>query len=113
MTKWHTVSTKVTTEEKEIIEKRAKDNNMSVGEYIKNRILYDPQESNKAENTEIINNSNNHHLRPIDKDIILEIRKTYLMLIQLCQGENIKIPKEKLKRVPFAAREYLAEKGYL
>ena len=35
------------------------------------------------------------------------------MLIQLCQSENIKIPKEKLKRVPFAAREYLAEKGYL
>ncbi|MDA9818231.1 hypothetical protein N9C35_04240 [Flavobacteriaceae bacterium] len=105
MTKWQTVGTRITTEEKEIIEKRAKDNNMSVSEYIKNRILYDPQESNES--------INNDEFRPIDKDIILEIRKTYLMLTQLCQSENIRLPKNVLERVPVAAKEYLARKGYM
>lgn len=91
---WKSVGAVVSEEEKKIIEDRAKNNRMTVNEYIRNRLLYDPEQQN------------NRQLTAYEQDLITMVKKCYNLL-------QLQIKPEEVTMASMEAEESMVKKGYL
>lgn len=91
---WKSVGAVVTDDEKKIIEDRAKNNKMTVNEYIRNRLLYDPEQQI------------NHQLTVYEQDLITMVKKCYNLL-------QLNLESEEVTMAIVEAEKSMVKKGYL
>lgn len=91
---WKSVGAVVTDDEKKIIEDRAKNNKMTVNEYIRNRLLYDSEQQI------------NHQLTAYEQDLITMVKKCYNLL-------QLNLESEEVTMASTEAEESMVKKGYL
>lgn len=91
---WKSISAIVSEPERKIIEEKSRKNGMSINEYIRNRLLYDPEQQN------------NRQITAYEQDLITMVKKCYNLL-------QLQIKPEEVTMASNEAEESMVKKGYL